>query len=141
MNKSMVLTFKSEIVNTETGNDKIEFVTVADFAKRNNKYYVTFTDLEEFETKGAKTTLKIESDKVTMIRFGESGSQLIFKEGIKYDTHYETPYGAFSLSVMPNNVNIDIDDNGGNLLLSYDMYFNGLKTQRNDLEINLKETN
>ena len=45
----MVLTFKSEIDNEETGRDKIEFVTVADFIKKNNKYYVTFTDLDEFE--------------------------------------------------------------------------------------------
>lgn len=141
MNKNMVLTFKSEIANTETGRDKIEFVTVADFVKKNNKYYVTFSDLDEFETKSTKTTLKIENDKVTMLRFGENNSQLIFKEGNKYDSHYETAYGAFSLSVMPDNVNIDIDDNGGNLCLSYDVYFNGLKTQRNDLEINLKETN
>ncbi len=140
MSKNMVLTLKSEIHNSETGDDKIEFVTVADFVKKNNKYYVTYTDLEEFETNGAKTTLKIENDKVTMIRFGETGSQLIFKQGNKYDTHYETSYGTFSLSIFPDNVNIDIDDKGGNLCLSYDLYFNGLKTQRNDLEINLKET-
>lgn len=137
----MVLTFKSEIDNEETGRDKIEFVTVADFIKKNNKYYVTFTDLDEFETNNIKTTLKIEKDTVTMLRFGEKSSQLVFKEGNKYDSHYETPYGAFSLSVMPNDVTIDINDNGGNLSLSYDMYFNGLKTQRNDLEISLKETN
>ena len=141
MEKNMVLTFKSEIDNEETGRDKVEFVTVADFVKKNNKYYVTFTDLDEFETNNIKTTLKIEKDTVTMLRFGEKSSQLVFKEGSKYDSHYETPYGAFSLSVMSNDVTIDIDDNGGNLSLSYDMYFNGLKTQRNDLEINLKETN
>lgn len=141
MKKNMVLTFKSEIYNPETGDDKIEFVTIADFVKKNDKYYVTFTDLEEFETKGEKTTLKICEDKVTMIRFGESGSQLIFKEGHKYDTHYETPYGMFSISVMSNSVNVDINDNGGKIFLSYDLYFNGLKTQRNEININLKETN
>ncbi len=141
MGKNMLLTFKSNIDNEETGKDTIEFMTTADFVKKNNKYYVTFSDMDSFETDNTKTTLKIEDDKVTLLRFGANNAQFIFKQGKEYKSHYETPYGAFSMAVFSEEVSIDINDEGGDLSVLYDVYLNGLKTQRNDLKINLKLPN
>ena len=141
MGKNMLLTFKSDINNEETGKDTIEFMTTADFVKKNNKYYITFSDLETFETNDTKTTLKVEDDKITLIRFGSNNAQFIFKQGKEYKSHYETPYGAFSMAVFSEYVSIDMNDEGGDLSVLYDIYLNGLKTQTNNLKINLKLPN
>ncbi len=141
MGKNILLTFKSDINNEETGKDTIEFMTTADFVKKNNKYYVTFSDMESFETDNTKTTLKIEQDKITLLRFGSNNAQFIFEQGQEYKSHYETPYGAFSMAVFSEQVMIDINDDGGDLAVLYDIYLNGLKTQTNNLKINLKLSN
>ena len=141
MRKNMLLTFKSDINNEETGKDTIEFMTTADFVKKNNKYYITFSDPESFETNDTKTTLKVENEKITLLRFGDSNAQFIFEQGREYKSHYETPYGAFSMAVFSEHVSIDMDDGGGDLAVLYDIYLNGLKTQTNNLKINLKMPN
>ena len=140
MKKYMLLTFRSNITGPEEEKDQIEFITRADFVKQNNKYYVTFCDTEALGNESqSKTTLKIEKEKVTMMRYGSSNTQFIFEQGRKHTGQYETPYGAFSVGVFADNLTVNIDDNGGSLDVSYGIYLNDLISQYNELSINLQE--
>ncbi len=138
--KNMLLTFRSNMTGPEDEKDKIEFITRAEFVKQNNKYYVTFCDTEALGNESqSKTTLKIEKEKVTMLRYGASNTQFIFEQGRKHTGQYETPYGAFSVGVFADNLNVNINENGGNLDVSYGIYLNDLISQYNELSIDLKE--
>lgn len=138
--KNMLLTFTSDMKNLEEEKDRIEFITNAEFFKQNNKYYVTFSDSEVAGNEPAsKTTLKIEKERVTMLRYGSSNTQFIFEQGKKHTGQYETPYGAFSVGVFSDNLSVDIGDHGGSLNVSYGIYLNDLISQYNKLSIQLKE--
>lgn len=138
--KNMLLTFRSNMTSPEEEKDHIEFMTRAEFIKQNNKYYVTFCDTEAIgEESMSKTTLKIEKEKVTLLRYGASNTQFIFEQGKKHTGQYETPYGAFSVGVFADQLNVDITENGGSLDVSYGVYLNDLISQYNELYIDLKE--
>ena len=74
MEHNSVLTFKS-VSNYKDSleNDKIEFITNANLTEKNNKYYATFYYPDEFNN--VKATLKIENNKVTLLKYGPSCTQ------------------------------------------------------------------
>ncbi len=138
--KNMLLTFCSSMKNLEDEKDKIEFITRAEFTTQNNKYYVTFCDTEALGNETpSKTTLKIEKEKVTLLRYGASNTQFIFEQGKKHTGQYETPYGAFSVGVFADRLHVDMTEHGGTLEVSYGIYLNDLISQYNELSIALKE--
>jgi uncharacterized beta-barrel protein YwiB (DUF1934 family) len=142
MTKNMLLTFSSVTEDLEEEKDKIEFVTPAELTIKNNKYYITFDELQNFlSPEKTKTTLKIEDAKVTLLRYGFNSTQFIFEQGKKHNGHYETPYGAFTVGIFSDNLSVNINENGGDLSVSYGIYLNDLISHHSKISINLKETN
>lgn len=140
--KNMLLTFSSITEDLQDEKDNIEFVTPAELTMKNNKYYITFDELQNFQDSiKTKTTLKIENEKVTLLRYGSNSTQFIFEQGKKHNGHYETPYGAFTVGIFSDNLSVNINENGGNLSVSYGIYFNDLISHHSKILINLKETN
>ena len=139
--KSMLLTFKSIMITDDDGDSEIEFVTPAELIVRNNKYYITFEDIVDVEESPAKSTLKIDANKVTLLRYGVTSSQMIFEQGKKHTGNYQTPYGNVSLGVFSDTLSIDINENGGNLDVSYGIYFEDMISHYNKLSIKLNEVN
>ena len=139
MKKNMLLTFKSSMLINDDDDNKIEFVTPAELTVKNNKYYITFEDLGDEEEAPAKSTLKIDTDKVTLLRYGVTSSQMIFEQGKKHTGNYQTPYGNVSLGVFSDMLTIDINENGGNLDVSYGIYFEDMISHYNKLSIKLNE--
>jgi len=137
--KNMLLTFKSDILTDEDENNAIEFVTPAELTVKNNKYYITFEDLGDDTEAPAKSTLKIDADKVTLLRYGITSSQMIFEQGKKHTSNYQTPYGNISLGVFSDMLSIDINENGGNLNVSYGIYFEDMISHYTKLSIKLNE--
>ena len=139
LKKDMLLTFKSSFIHSTDENDKIEFVTPAEFLRKNDKYYITFDDIKESSNDKTKSTLKVENDKITLLRYGANSTQFIFEQGKKHTGQYETEYGAFSVGIFSDSVSININDDGGNLDVSYGIYFEDEISHYNKLSINLHE--
>jgi uncharacterized beta-barrel protein YwiB (DUF1934 family) len=107
--------------NLSNKNDeyKMELVTQGKYFKKGETYYVTYKESEVTGMEGTTTTLKIEEGIVTLMRFGSVNSQLIFEQGRKHISYYDTTYGAFTIGVVANNVDVSIDDNGGEVKVDY----------------------
>lgn len=141
MENNSVLTFKSTAKYTETNEkETIEFLTNANLTKKNDKYYIMFNYPDEYVTANqAKATLKIESDKVTLLKYGERCTQFIFEQGHQHKGHYETDFGSLSVGIFTDNISVDMNDSGGDINLDYRIYFNDLVTHSTNLSINLKK--
>jgi uncharacterized beta-barrel protein YwiB (DUF1934 family) len=139
LRKDMLLTFKSSVVAPFEESDNIEFITPAQFVKKNGKYYITFEDLKEYGNEATKSTLKVEDEKVTLLRYGGNNTQFIFEQGKKHTGHYETPFGGFSVGVFSDSLDVNLHDNGGNMDVSYGIYFEDMISHYNKLSINLRE--
>ena len=68
MGKEALISIKSDQVGVEDG--KIEVVTKGKLYKKNDLYYAVYEETEISGMKGTTTTLKIGSDKLSLIRIG-----------------------------------------------------------------------
>lgn len=85
-------------------NDIIVKTTGTLYEKKENTYVVY---KEKEDGKETTTSIKLESDKVTIKRFGEINSSLTFKENQTMNSNYITPQGVFSVETKTNKLSIN----------------------------------
>lgn len=138
MEKNVLVTMKGKQDYTDN-KDCVEFITPGIMKKEENGYSITYDETEMTGMEGSTTTLKVEGDKITLIRFGSTNSQLIFEKGMRHLGYYETPYGNFTIGTLSSKVQSSITDSGGDIKVSYFLEINGERTSANDLYLSIKE--
>lgn len=77
------------------------------YEKKDNTYVVYKEKQDDQET---TTSIKIEDDKVTIKRFGEVNSTMIFKENDITRSNYLTPQGMFVIEIKTAKLNINMEE-------------------------------
>lgn len=90
----------------ETDNIKVN-ATGTLYEKKDNTYVVYKENQDNQET---TTSIKIEDDKVTIRRFGETNSTMTFKKNDVTKSNYLTPQGMFIIEVKTNKLNINMKE-------------------------------
>ncbi|MDD3334792.1 MAG: DUF1934 domain-containing protein [Eubacteriales bacterium] len=86
-------------------------------------------------------TITIESETVAMNRDGDYISQLVFRKGQRYEGQYATPFGEMALAIFCTRLRYQLDENGGEIQLSYQMDLNGQFAAMQEMEIRLMRQN
>ncbi|MBR5507602.1 MAG: DUF1934 domain-containing protein [Clostridia bacterium] len=122
----------------EGEEDSYELITEGTYKKEDEKYVVTYEGSEITGYENTTTTLNIEKDNVSMIRTGSlAPTQMIFEKGNKYTGQYETPFGFLYVGVITNDMNVCVDDEGGNIELDYYVQFNDNDMMKNTLSVEI----
>lgn len=137
MKKKAVISVTSRQIKDDD-NDAIEVVTPGDFYKKGNTYYAIYKETEISGMQGTTTTLKIYDNKLSLIRMGSTTTKMEFDENKKGISMYSTPYGTIELIIDTIKIKTDVDENGGNILINYNMSLAGQKPQYTKLMINVK---
>lgn len=133
-----MLKIKGKQTNTEGEENVIELITEGKLYTKNGSYYLVYDETEISGMEGSTTTLKIQGQKISMKRFGNNTSSLIFEKGQKYRTEYMTAYGDMSLEVMTENIDVNISETGkGNIDLLYRLNLSDNMTSNNHLTIDI----
>ena len=121
--------------------DSFELTTQGKYKKQNGKYFVSYEGSEITGYNNTTTTLKIQEDLVSMLRFGKEmgSSQMIFQENKQYTGVYRTPLGNMSVDVFTNEMTVDVDDDGGELELDYFVQLNSCQPVRNNLKVKIRK--
>lgn len=136
MKKKAIISLSSRVNIHE--EDVIEVVTPGDFYKKENFYYAVYKETEISGMEGTTTTLKIGKDKLYLIRIGSTTAKMEFSKKEKNISMYNTPYGTIELIIETKDLSIDINDNGGDILINYDMNIAGQSQQNTLLKVNIK---
>lgn len=116
--------------------DSVELVTGGYFYEKNGIYYLTYDESEATGYAGCKTTLKIEpGHRATMIRYGESRSQLVIEPGVRHQCYYDTGYGPLMVGVMGDKLETHLDHSGGSVFFSYSLDINTSLASENEINI------
>ena len=99
--------------------DIIEFETEGKYYKKDTAHYIVYEESELTGYAGTTTTLKAACGEVTLTRFGTNNTQMIFKTGQQYRGYYETAYGNFTMCITPITVDVNINDEGGEINIEY----------------------
>lgn len=141
MKKDVIISLKGTQSdgNRSDEREEIELVTEGCYYQEDGSYYVTYNETEVTGMEGTTTTLKIENEKVTMLRYGQNNSQLIFEKGQRHLCCYETPYGAFTIGIRSNEVNIDVTESGGEVSAEYHIEIDNNTSGLNDFHLQFRE--
>lgn len=118
---------------------ELEFVTVGNYYKKDKYYYITYKGTKMIGMEGTTTTLKVDENKVALIRQGVINSQFIFEEGKENEALYKTQYGVFTVSIKASKVLVDISEKGGIIEMDYLINFADGKNSNNKLYMTIKE--
>lgn len=103
------------------------------YEKRDNTYVVY---REKEDGKETTTSIKIENDKITIKRFGEINSTMIFKENQTINSDYTTPQGMFNVETKTTNLSIKNEENII-IEIDYNIEIIDMFKGRNKIKINI----
>lgn len=138
MKKNAIISVISRQIDSEDEDDVIEVVTPGKFYKEDNSYYAVYEETEISGMKGTITTLKIDEENFTLIRTGTTNTEMKFKKHARDLTLYNTPHGGLDLTVDTKDLKMNIDGNGGDVFIDYDMIIGNQQTLSTILEIKIK---
>jgi uncharacterized beta-barrel protein YwiB (DUF1934 family) len=140
LSKNVIISVKGTQTLGKQDSNELELVTEGKYYKRGGAYYVTYKESEVTGMEGTTTTLKVVDGIVTLMRFGMVNTQFIFQQGQKHVSYYDTSYGAFTVGVLANAVNINVNDEGGEIRVGYEIEIDNKKSGENDFHMFITET-
>ena len=72
-------------------------------------------------------------------REGGVNSQMVFQEGRRHMSMYNTPYGAIEIGISTRHLMADLHAQGGNIEIDYAIEVDHALAGRNIFQINVKE--
>lgn len=124
--------------NSDGEESKIQLATMGNVYEKNQHIYVVYEETEISGMEGTTTTLKVhDNNKLSIKRYGNTASQMVFEEGKRHISDYRTLYGDFKMEVVTNLLDVKIDSNTlrGTIKIQYDLSISGLVETQNQLNI------
>ena len=119
-------------------DDIVEVVTAGEFFKKDDCYLAIYEETEISGMEGTTTTFKIFKDRFLLIREGTTSAVMNFEKNKEESSLYNTPYGMLEIKIDTINLDIDMDDIGGDVSIDYKMSLGGQKALSTFLKVNIK---
>lgn len=126
-------------VTADGETDRMNYSTEGSLYKKSGKYYIHYTEGELLGARECRTTIKVNpAGVVTMLRSGETNTQMTFETGKRHISCYETECGNLTVSVTAGKVLIDMTDNGGSLDIDYNLSINNVTNSHNHVSVRVR---
>lgn len=139
MEKNVVISIKGIQKYENADTDKVELVTEGKLTWDGPLYTLTYEESEITGLGSTLTTILVEGEQVTMMRAGEFNSQMVFQEGRRHLSLYNTPYGSMTIGVHTNHLLAELTEQGGDIEVDYAIEMDHALAGRNIFYINVKE--
>ena len=141
MEKDVVISIKGMQKYEGNDPDTVELVTAGRLTKDKAGYTLSYQESEITGLEGTLTTIQVEGEQVTLMRMGEFNSQMVFQEGRRHLSMYNTPYGAMSVGVNTRHLLADLSDKGGDIEIDYAIEIDHAIAGRSVFQIKVREAN
>ena len=140
MEKDVVISIKGMQRYEDAPPDTIELVTEGRLARDGSgSYTLSYQESELTGLEGTLTTIQVDGEQVTLMRVGEFTSQMVFQEGRRHLSMYNTPYGAMAIGVNTRHLLADLTDQGGDIEIDYAIEIDHALAGRNVFQIKVSE--
>lgn len=120
MEKNVILSIRGQQTVDGSEPEVTELMTEGVLAHRDGEgYTLRYQETELTGLEGTQTTFQIEQGRVTLLREGQVNSQMVFEEGRRHLSMYNTPYGALSIGVNTRRMKVRLDEGGGEIEINY----------------------
>ncbi len=138
MEQIVVITLRGKQLYEDMKPEAIELVTEGVMHWEGDCCTLTYLETELTGMGSTKTIIQACGEEVTMMREGEVYSQMVFRQGKRHLSVYRTLYGEMTIGVHARHVMVDLDENGGDLELDYDIEMDHVLTGRNVFSIHVE---
>ena len=140
MTDNVIISIKGKQLYAESSPDEMELVTSGTLHwDDQGGCTVTYQESELTGLEGTLTTIHVDGDEVSLMRVGEFNSQMVFREGRRHLSLYNTPYGAMTIGVHTRHLLAELGDQGGELEVDYSVEVDHTVAGRNVFHISVKE--
>ena len=139
MTKNVIISIQGKQSFPECEPEIIELVTEGKLEDRGEEGIVlTYQESEVTGLEGTVTTIQVEPRRVTLIRMGSVNSQMVFEEGRRHQSMYNTPYGALEIGLHTRKIRTSLDRRGGDVTIYYALEIEHGAAGRNMFRINVR---
>ena len=120
MDKNVILSIRGQQVYDKEEPEVTELVTEGTLIPgEDGRFTLRYQESELTGLEGTNTTIAVETGRVTILREGQVNSQMVFQEGRRHLTMYNTPYGTLAIGVNTRHMKVDLDETGGSIEINY----------------------
>ena len=120
--------------NENNNTDTMQVSAIGKIFEKKNDIYVVYEEIEDGQK--ITNTIKISDKEVSIKKFGNVNSLMVFKEGYKHETKYRTNQGLFIIETETNKLTIDKNENNYiKLNIEYNINILDLFKGRNEINI------
>ena len=120
MAENVIISIQGRQMFDEQEPDVMELVTAGTLERDpEGGYTLSYEESELTGLEGTQTVFRIKGGQVTLTREGGVNSMMVFEEGRRHLSMYETPYGALSVGVNTRRMRAELDAGGGEIEIDY----------------------
>ena len=140
MENNVIISIQGKQSFEAQGDDTIELVTEGCLEPDGDDgYTLSYQESELTGLEGTLTTIQVEGEQVTLMRVGEFNTQMVFREGRRHLSMYNTPYGAMAIGVNTRHLLADLNDQGGDIEIDYAIEVDHAVTGQNLFQIHITQ--
>ena len=140
MDNNVIISIKGMQSLDGAENETVELVTEGTLIRDGDgEYTISYQESEVTGMEGTLTTFQIERGRVTLLRIGEFNSQMVFEQGRRHLSMYDTPYGALSVGVNTRRMRCRMGEHGGNIEIDYAIEIDHAVAWQNQFQIDVRE--
>jgi len=136
--KKVFISIKGLPVFAASDDDAFELMTDGEYITEDGKSTFSYVDSTLTGQDGMLTTFDVESDRVVLRRGDGMGGDMIFSENQKHHFLYDTPFGSIMLGIDTHSIKNNMNDDGGNLEIRYDIEVDNVSVSQNLFKINIR---
>lgn len=138
LKKDVMITVDSKQQHPDQEPEVINFITEGTYSKKDDHYCITYAESPVTGLDGTTTTMEVASDSVTLIRFGNVSSLMVFERGRKHISEYNTEYGNIKVGITARKLNVEMNDHGGHFGVEYVLEVNNQVTSLTTLNVKVQ---
>lgn len=123
--------------NGDTNN--VELTTEGELIVGENSYTLKYKESELTGMDGTTTEITVDDNGiVNLVRSGTVNSNLVFEEGKRHLSYYDTTDGAFSIGVFASYVDTVLEQHYGEISITYAMDVDDKPIGENEIRVRFK---
>lgn len=140
MTDNVIISIKGKQLYAESGPDEMELVTAGVLRREGEgRYTISYQESELTGLEGTTTVVQVDGGRVTLLREGSINSQMVFEEGERHLSMYETPYGSLAVGILTRRMRSTLGEAGGELEIDYAIEIDHLLAGQNIFRMHVKK--
>ena len=139
MNENVIISIRGQQLFDDQEPDVMELITPGRLEQTEDGFTLSYQESELTGLEGTTTVFRIQGQQVTLVREGEVNSLMVFEEGQRHLSMYETPYGALSVGINTRRMKTDLSPSGGDIEIDYAIEVDHAVTGQNLFQIHITQ--